>query len=279
MSDKIAIGFHSFGTCTTSFCVSLSGAMRYEGNRVSNLIHVPSPYVTEARNKIVWQFLNKTKANYLMMLDVDIEFFEDAISQTYAAAKHVGSDIMFGCYALGDFRSSIFAPPAPGTQLPTLAPNLEHGKVYNIYAGATGWLLMTRKAAEKIAEVNAGRHWKWFDHDIEDAGELRGELYKPENNTIRIGEDFSFCKRARDAGLSLYGTTLPILLHDKYQPLLPDFQSEAAQRAGLKTRNATKQETESLNANRQLTIREGLLPSCGEAQSQESGSPEKTESL
>lgn len=240
MSDKIAIGFHSFGTCTTSFAVALAGLLRYSGHMVSNIIHMPSPYVVEARNKIIWQFLNKTKANYLLMVDVDEQFPEDALQQTYFATKVSNADVMFGCYALGDFRPSIFGPPPPGESgaLPTVLDGLEPGKIYEIYAGGTGWLMLTRTACEKIAVANEGRHWKWFDHDIEGVGESYpgGELWKEDNRTVRIGEDFSFSKRARDAGLKIYGTTLPLIIHDKYQPLLPNFMQEEAAKRGLSIR-------------------------------------------
>jgi hypothetical protein len=239
MSDKIAIGFHSFGTCTTSFAVSLAGLVRYSGNLVSNVIHVPSPYVPEARNKIVHQFLNKTKADYLLMVDVDEQFTDDALQQTYFASKVANAEIMFGCYALGDFRPSIFGPPSnPASGLPTLIDNLEAGKIYEIYAGGTGWLFCTRHGLETIAKANEGRHWPWFDHDIEGVDETYpgGELFKEENRTVRIGEDFSFSKRAREAGLKIHGTTLPLIIHDKYQPLLPIFMQEEAKKRGLSIR-------------------------------------------
>jgi hypothetical protein len=235
MSDKIAIGFHSFGTVTTGFAVALSGMIRYEGLRVSNMIHVPSPYVAEARNKIVHQFLYKTTATHLLMVDCDLEFPDDSLSRTYSAMKHVGAEVMFGCYALGDYRPSVFGfPPENTSNLPTVALDLKHGEVYNIFAGSTGWLLATREALTKIEEANTNRHWKWFDHDIEYAGETfsLGELGKIDNHTIRIGEDFSFSKRAREAGVKLWGTTSPLLLHCKYQPLLNSFQREAALAAG-----------------------------------------------
>lgn len=243
MTEKIAIGFHSFGTCTTSFATSLAGVLRYSGNMISNIIHMPSPYVVEARNKIVYQFLKQTKSKYLLMIDVDEQFPEDAVQQTYFASKVSNADIMFGCYALGDFRPSIFGPPAPDNTggLPTILENLQYGKIYEIYAGGTGWLMITREACEKIAAANEGRHWKWFDHDIEGVGsDYQGtELFKEENRTVRIGEDFSFSKRAREAGYKIYGTTLPLIIHDKYQPLLSNFMQEEAMRRGLAIRGGT----------------------------------------
>jgi hypothetical protein len=243
MSDKIALGFHTFGTVTTGFAISLSGLVRYEGQRLANLIHIPSPYVTEARNKVVAQFL-KTPASHLFMVDGDLNFPEDALSKTYQAMKAAKAEIIFGCYALGDFRPSIFAPPAEGQKLPTVSENLTPNTTYDIYAGSTGWLLATREALLKIQEANKQRHWPWFDHDIEYAGEAfpLGDLGKSDNFTLRIGEDFSFSKRAREAGIKLYGTTAPLLIHEKYQPLLPHFQEELARTAGMAIRQAGNNE-------------------------------------
>jgi hypothetical protein len=232
---QVAVGFHSFGTCPTQFAVSLSGVVRYEGTKITSMINIPSPYVTEARNKIVKRFLTQTHASHLWMVDVDLEFPEDALMVTLNDMSNMDAEIMFGAYALGDFRPSIFANPPPDGHLPTVSLNLEGGECYEIFAGSTGWLVMTRKAAETIWEANKEKHWPWFDHDVEQGGELseKTELDKPGTKTIRIGEDFTFSKRAREAGLKLYGTTRPLLIHVKYQPLLNGFHGEMAKARGL----------------------------------------------
>lgn len=245
---QVAVGFHSFGTCPTQFAVSLSGVVRYEGTKVTSMINVPSPYVTEARNKIVKRFLTQTHASHLWMVDVDLEFPEDALKITLEDMTAMNAEIMFGTYALGDFRPSIFAQPPPKGALPTVSLNLEGEQCYEIFAGSTGWLVMTRKAAEQIWEANKEKHWPWFDHDIEGGGELteKTELNAPGQNTIRIGEDFTFSKRAREAGLKLYGTTGPLLIHVKYQPLLNNFHEVQAAERGLNVNNpqACKEEIE-----------------------------------
>jgi hypothetical protein len=232
---QVAVGFHSFGTCPTQFAVSLSGVVRYEGTKITSMINVPSPYVAEARNKIVKRFLTQTHASHLWMVDVDLEFPEDALNVTLQDMASMDAEIMFGTYALGDFRPSIFAQPGPDGHLPTVSLNLDGGQCYEIFAGSTGWLLMTREAAQKVWDANKDKHWPWFDHDVEEGGELgaQTELNQPDSTTIRIGEDFTFSKRARDAGFKLYGTTRPLLIHVKYQPLLNGFHEEMAKARGL----------------------------------------------
>jgi len=237
MSMQVCVGFHSTGNCTTQFAISLAGLVRYSGTKIASLIHIPSPYVTEARNKIVRKFLQGTKASHLLMLDVDEEFPDDAMEETMAAMRENKAEIMFGCYALGDFRPSLFyAPGKPDGHLPTVAPNLEAGKDYKVYAGSTGWLLATREALTQIWEANKDKHWPWFDHDVEFADDLQADLRI--GNTLRIGEDFTFSKRARECGIQLWGTTRPLIVHDKYQPLLPHFMQEIAVKKGLKVNNA-----------------------------------------
>jgi hypothetical protein len=264
MSDQICLGFHSFGTCTTQFAVSLAGAIRYEGQRITSLIHVPSPYVTEARNKVIKRFMTKTKASHLLMLDVDLQFQEDAVSRTLHDLKKVGAGVMFGCYALGDFRPSIFSNPPPGGHLPTVASDLQHGQIYQIYAGSTGWLLATREALQQIWNKFHTEHWPWFDHDAENADQLRdGELYRGTDNSIRIGEDFSFSKRAREAGLKVFGTTSPLLIHDKYQPLLPHFQEDAAKAVGLGVNFIGNDNAQSVRSD-EKQVRPNDVPQSGE---------------
>lgn len=245
--------------------MALSAAIRYEGSRIASLIHVPSPYVTEARNKIVKRFLTKTKASHLLMVDVDLEFPEDSISKTYYVMKKENAGVIFGTYALGDFRPSIFGFPEKGNHLPLVSQELEHGQTYEIYAGSTGWLMMTRQAAMTIWKANEGRHWPWFDHDIEVADQLKGgELWKEENNTLRIGEDFTFSKRAREAGIKLYGTTLPILIHDKVQPLLPEFQEKAAREMGFAINSLGEKNAGSIREDEKQIQPPGLEPQSSE---------------
>jgi hypothetical protein len=176
------------------------------------------------------------------MLDVDLEFPEDALSETVQAMHASQAEIMFGCYALGDFRPSIFGNPGPEKHLPVVAIDLESSKNYEIYAGSTGWLLSSRGAMLKIEEANKDKHWPWFDHDVENADDLKtGDLYLPASNSLRLGEDFSFSKRAREAGIKLWGTTRPLLIHGKLQPLLPKFQESLAVARGIRVNNNVEQ--------------------------------------
>ena len=241
---QVAVGFHSFGTCPTQFAVALSGVVRYEGTKVTSIINMPSPYVTEARNKIVKRFLTQTNASHLWMVDVDLEFPEDALMVTLRDMANMGAEIIFGAYALGDFRPSIFAKPGPNSQLPTISQNMEGEQAYKIFAGSTGWLLMTRAAAQKIWDNNKDKHWPWFDHDVEEAGDLAStsELVVEGQTTMRIGEDFTFSKRAREAGFQLYGTTSPLLIHIKYQPMLNSFHQKQGKERGLNINVQVEQE-------------------------------------
>lgn len=221
------VGFHHYGTVVTAFAMSLLGALRYEGSKIGAIIEQPSPYVDEARNKIAETVLTLPFAEYMLMLDADISFSEDAISRTLTVLQMTNSDVVWGNYALGNFGNSIFVrdrgfSAGKDTELFRPVGALESERIYeDIHGGGTGWLFCTRKVLETMAEHNKDRAWKFFD---------RFETKDDKGNLIRIGEDLAFGNLADKLGFKQVGYTGVLLVHNKLKGIIPDFMEKTAKK-------------------------------------------------
>jgi len=139
-SPHVVVGWHSFGLVTSKFCWSLARAVAYEGGRIKACIERASPYTDQARNQIVEDFLVLPHCDYLLMVDADIDFEKDAISKTMWVAQNFNADVVWGNYALGDYRNSLFVKdPFNGTDLAGSLDNIRPNMVYEAStAGAPG---------------------------------------------------------------------------------------------------------------------------------------------
>ena len=215
----VAVGFHTFGFVQTKFTMSLLKASSYEGTRIAGFLDVTGPYTDEARNRIVEAFLSGTNAEYLLMVDADIEFDRDAITKTVMVAETTKADVVWANYVLGNFSPSLFYKDE-NSFFGTPVPNLEPNQIYHgIYAGGTGWCLMRRGILEKMKTEYAAP-WHWFDRDVIDS-------LKEPKVPMKMGEDMTFGKRVWELGGTQVGYTGITLIHHKNFPHVPKFMAEA----------------------------------------------------
>ncbi len=229
---RLTLGYHNWGTVHGRFCTSLCRTLVYEGRRIAEIIDMPGPYVEESRNRIVQTWLDASKTKYLLMLDADIEFPEDAPSTMMFIAETFKLPILGANYSLGDFGNSLFAPRKdgePGLVRPLL--KVQPRMLYrNLGGAATGFLLLERGAMEQFrGPAGFDGPWHWFDHDREKTTqalvEKSSELWLKCGFT-KMGEDMSFCQRARKLGMEIAGTTHVPLIHHKYKGTVPIDQYE-----------------------------------------------------
>lgn len=227
---RVVVGWHDFGSTLGDFTESLVNMTTYSGRLFSGTMREKSCYLTAARNLIVHKFL-KSPAEFLLMVDADLTFPPDSLNKTFAAQQLANAPIMFGNYCLGDGRASIFGS-LEHDGLPRQFDVMEPNSIYEVTAGATGWALMRRDALEEMRKVYAGDSWPWFNHDyIKDAD--RGAMLLNNIGEYRLGEDITFSKRAREAGIKMYGYTGLTLVHHKVTPLLNDFMKGHVESLGV----------------------------------------------
>lgn len=219
---RVVVGFHHYGMITTRFALSLLAASRYEGAKLGALIERGGPYVDEARNQIAQEFL-KLPFEYLLMIDADIEFPEDAITKTVFVADSMQADVVWGNYALGHFGNSIFVKDE-GTRLLRPVGGLNPLQIYvDIDGGGTGWLLTRRRVLEKMVTAYPGP-WHWFPREV---------TVDREGKPSILGEDLTFGMHARDLGFKQVGYTGLPLIHHKLKGIVPDFMKEFCTKLGF----------------------------------------------
>jgi hypothetical protein len=236
MAPRVVIGWHDFGSVKGSFTFALANALMYSGRVIHGVIREANPYVAQARNLIVHRFL-KSNADYLLMVDADEYFPPDSVLRTLSVQQMTNADVLFGNYALGDFSASLFGK-AEGVEIPQhFSEELAPCQVYEVEAGATGWLFATREALERIREVYLPIDpWPWFNHDLASTegceDRHKQELIDPQGR-IRMGEDISFSIRAKRVGLRVLGYTGLLIQHEKEMSIMCDFMSDFAREAGI----------------------------------------------
>ncbi len=230
---RVVIGWHDFGSTLGVFAESLANMVAYSGRLYSGTMREQSCYLTAARNLIVHKFL-KSPAEFLLMIDADLEFPADALHKTIAVQQLVNASVLFGNYCLGDGRDSIFESVGKDG-LPEQFASLEPGQIYEVSAGSTGWVLFRRDFLEDMRSAYSGDSWPWFNHDYVKAAEV-DKLLVNNLGEFRMGEDITFSKRVRDMGIKMHGYTGLPLIHHKSAPMANDFMTGYLKSLGLVVR-------------------------------------------
>lgn len=215
-SPRVVLAFHHHGSVVGKFAFALARAVAFEGGRIHSCIEVGSPYTDEARNKLVQRFLEGSDAEYLLMIDADIEFERDAVSKTMWVAQNFDADVVWGNYSLGTFANSIFAKDDSSdfaVERPDIVPNMVY---HDVYAGGTGWCLMNRRILLRMQQECPGP-WHWFDRDI---------VKDPNGKDCKFGEDMSFGRRVWNLKGKQIGYTGNVLIHHKLHATVPQMMQQ-----------------------------------------------------
>jgi hypothetical protein len=214
---KIAFGY-PFGNIESQFHHSLVGLLMGELNApeearlLGSIFPQPGCYVSMNRNRIAVKFLDPACTDdYLLMIDTDIEFPTNIL------------------YQFKDLIDEIPEPETPkiiagraniGSGLPVFYDNSSigfHEHHVQPFAGlkeftrvGTGIILIHRFALQVIYNKYGANI---FTHLVVDDHGLPRE----------VGDDFSFCERAKDCGFKIFGAWSIFGLHYKMQPIRSNY--------------------------------------------------------
>jgi hypothetical protein len=155
--------------------------------------------IMRQRDRLVWEFL-QTDCTHLLWVDSDIGWSADEVALLLDAER----DFVAGCYAR---KSRAGLIPA------MLLPNRD-GELYEASHVATGMLLVTRSAVERMAEsapryTSGGVEYRALFHQRLDEGT----------------EDLSFCRMWRELGGQVWLHTGCVVAHyDGNTPYYPDMR-------------------------------------------------------
>lgn len=201
----VALGY-CFGTQAKEFRDSLRDLQIYNaqhGGLFQAEIPVEGCYIEENRNQMVRRFLARIPTiphlEWLLSVDADIDFVPEMAYAIYEQADRVERPIMSGVYfsRLGDEgricpvwfmdkKNGKYSTP------PTL-----NGGLQELDAVGMGFCLIHRSVIDKMAEVYANDSWTWFGRDA---------VFNTEDRTYHhLGEDLTFCRRAKQLGFPVWG--------------------------------------------------------------------------
>ena len=210
-AHKVSIGSCDPGTVNGAFAYRLIQLAQARSARLGPFVRVKgSGLLSKQRNRVVKQFLDGTKSDWLLLIDSDeqlsLEAFDKLLETAHDKERPVVAGLVFAGFGI---EGAPYPKPVPAIfqDAPEgFLPLYKYDKdsVFEIDAAGTGCLLIHRSVLEKMretADANQGRDWCWFWD-----GPVDGNW---------IGEDLLFCRRIRALGFPIYVNTGAILPHQK----------------------------------------------------------------
>lgn len=210
-AHKVSIGSCDPGTVNGSFAYRLIQLAQARSARLGPFVRVKgSGLLSKQRNRVVKQFLDGTKSDWLLLIDSDeqltLEAFDKLLETAHDKERPVVAGLVFAGFGV---EGAAYPKPVPAIfqDAPEgFLPLYKYDKdsVFEIDAAGTGCLLIHRSVLEKMRETadkNQGTDWCWFWD-----GPVDGNW---------IGEDLLFCRRIRALGFPIYVNTGAILPHQK----------------------------------------------------------------
>ena len=210
-AHKVSIGSCDPGTVNGAFAYRLIQLAQARSARLGPFVSVKgSGLLSKQRNRVVKQFLDGTKSDWLLLIDSDeqlsLEAFDKLLETAHDKERPVVAGLVFAGFGI---EGAPYPKPVPAIfqDAPEgFLPLYKYDKdsVFEIDAAGTGCLLIHRSVLEKMRETadkNQGTDWCWFWD-----GPLDGNW---------IGEDLLFCRRIRALGFPIYVNTGAILPHQK----------------------------------------------------------------
>ena len=164
---------------------------------------VGTGYIASGRDTMCEKFLT-SNMEWLLMVDWDISFSPDAVYALLDAADPIEKPIIAGAYVTYFGEESRLRPcwmQASGDEEYVPASTIEVGKIVECTTVGMGFTLIHRSVLEALKKKHKSDPWHFFGHDIV--------------NNSRVGEDLTFCRRARDLGFSVWGHGGVLLGHTK----------------------------------------------------------------
>lgn len=222
----VTVAYCHYGTVASDFAISLLSMFQYDqqhGRHWDAVCQSKSPYIPMARNEVVETFLTQRFAHWLLFLDNDMIFPADTIDTLLALADPEKVPILGGLYLtplqpdsknkqhLEYLPTWTHAGDGGGERAVVMSVNFDE-PLMQLHTCGMGCTLIHRSVLEVMQEAYSHDPWKWFDHDRVQVGDREPE---------RLGEDLTFCTRARDLGFTVWGTPSVRCGHIKTHVLHP----------------------------------------------------------
>lgn len=204
----VGLGFIHGGTWRAEFGWSLLALDRSPQLRcIGDVIGEAGPYIPDNRNRVHRRFVEDTDLEWLWWLDIDIAFPPDIIDALLHHADPIERPILGALYfnRMGGANSDGNWFPCWLRQYEDLemaiVPDVTIGDVVPLTTVGLGCTLIHRSVIEAVGKAHEQDPWPWFGHDV---------VTTPDMGITRVGEDITFCRRARNLGFPVHGLSLPV---------------------------------------------------------------------
>lgn len=216
-SAQAVIGFLHGRDVDAEFCKSLLALTHHSRDRIGTVLTVNSgANVSGPRNELAARFVLERREPWLLLVDTDMVFAPDALDRLLAAADRKARPIVGGlCFSQGNDGplSTMYelVPHADGAGTFARRQTWPEDALVEVSATGAAFLLVHRYVLEHIANRGWGNPRKrdpvcpWFREST--------------MGTRLMGEDLTFCVRARSAGYPVFVHTGIQIGHMKSQML------------------------------------------------------------
>ena len=188
---KVVLGYPYAGTVHGVFARCLWELVQYESRRDAIELEIApqeGPYIHQNRNMLC-RYALQTGADYLLQIDVDMEFPPDLVERFVAHDK----DIVAGLYHR--FVDGNTVSPLLFQRHPVMGKFISVGKtgdgLIEIDGAGTGLMMVKRRVLDTIRREYRGASPWFFFESLDDDNELT--------------DDLSFCNRAKVCGFEIWG--------------------------------------------------------------------------
>jgi hypothetical protein len=209
--DKVCIGIVNNGTMNCNLVSDLIHIAIHPNGRFDSLVQVSNiGLTTRSRNVVVKNYLEQTKAQWVLLVDSDERLTPDVFNLLCDTAHDKERKVVSGLVFAAFFDERDMLRPLPTIYRESVENGLQAIDDYPINecievdAVGTGCILIHRSILElmqKNTTAHQGKDWAWF---VE--GAIHGKYY---------GEDLLFSKRLRSLGVKIFAHTGAILQHQK----------------------------------------------------------------
>lgn len=209
-NGKVAIAFLHPGMVSAYFTESLLTTMLFDVGTSRHVATVlqewSSANVSAARNTLVDRFLgHESQAEWLLFIDSDMQWDHDAIDRMLAVADAATAPIVGGlCFGAsrGVLYPTIYTLREIDGRLTTVrAGGYPHDEVVACDATGAAFLLIHRNVLVAMRDHGFNKTFPWFMET-----EMDGQP---------VGEDITFCLRARQLGFPIHVDTRVKVGHHK----------------------------------------------------------------
>lgn len=209
-THKIAVGWCDPGHVSGAFAADLMHLTAARGRFLAETIRVKSGgLLSRGRNMLVAQFLDRSDAEWLLMIDTDhrvpVKTFDLLMRAAHETSTPVVAGLCFGAWP----SDGPYPRPIPiaydlidGTFTPIA--DIEPRQILRVDGVGTGCVLIHRGVLSDMrTDVDDGlKDWCWFQDG-------------PTGDGRWMSEDLTFCSRLNERGIPIHVHTGAVLPHEK----------------------------------------------------------------